>query len=280
LIRNQLIRKREDDMTNIAIVGAGGRMGRSLIEACSQAEGLNLTIATEHPDSSLIGTDAGEVAGIGKNNVVIAASLDDAKGDFDVLIDFTRPEPTLAHLAWCEKNNKSIIIGTTGFSDDEKHIIQASSNTIPVVFAPNMGIGVNLCFKLLDIAARVLGDDVDIEVIEAHHRHKVDAPSGTALRMGEVVADALGRDLAECAVYGREGVTGERDRKTIGFETIRAGDIVGEHTVMFAGTGERVEITHKATSRLTFAQGAMRAADWLSKKSAGLYDMQDVLGIK
>lgn len=199
---------------------------------------------------------------------------------FDVLIDFTRPEGTLAHLEICRKAGRAMVIGTTGFTEAQKQTIREAAKEIPVVFAPNMSVGVNLCLKLLDLAARVLGDEVDIEVIEAHHRHKVDAPSGTALRMGEVVAEALGRDLAQCAVYGREGHTGERERKTIGFETIRAGDIVGEHTVMFAGIGERVEITHKASSRMTFAKGAVRAAAWLKGRSAGLYDMQDVLDLR
>ncbi|MCK4704578.1 MAG: 4-hydroxy-tetrahydrodipicolinate reductase, partial [Gammaproteobacteria bacterium] len=204
----------------------------------------------------------------------------DVADDFHTLIDFTRPDVTLQNLATCVANGKNIVIGTTGFSDEQKQHISDAAKRISVVFAPNMSVGVNLCFKLLDIAARVLGDDVDIEVIEAHHRHKVDAPSGTALRMGEVVADALGRNLDECAVYGREGISGERDRKTIGFETIRAGDIVGDHTVMFAAEGERVEITHKASSRMTFANGAVRAAIWLQDQKAGLYDMQDVLGLR
>lgn len=267
-------------MTKIAIVGATGRMGKALIEACANTEGLELSVATEHPSNPLIGADAGAVAGMSSNNVLIAPSLAEAVNDFDVLIDFTRPEPCLEHLAWCVEHGKKVVIGTTGFDEAGKAAIAQAAERIPVVFAPNMSVGVNLCLKLLDMAARVLGDSVDIEIIEAHHRHKVDAPSGTALRMGEVVADALGRDLKECAVYGREGVTGERDRKTIGFETIRAGDIVGEHTVMFADVGERVEITHKASSRMTFAKGAVRAATWLKDKQAGLFDMQDVLGLK
>jgi 4-hydroxy-tetrahydrodipicolinate reductase len=219
------------------------------------------------------------VAGVGELGVAIADDIASVIDRFDVLIDFTAPEASLAHLDLCRANGKRMVIGTTGFSDEQKQQIEAASKDIAVVFAPNMSIGVNLCLKLLDTAARVLGDTVDIEVIEAHHRHKVDAPSGTALRMGEVVADALGRDLKECAVYGREGITGARDRGTIGFETIRAGDIVGDHTVMFATEGERVEITHKASSRMTFASGAVRAAAWVSSKGEGLYDMQDVLGL-
>lgn len=267
-------------MTRIAIVGAGGRMGKALIEACTQTEGVNLTVATEHPSSSLIGTDAGEVAGVGKTGVTIAATLDEAANDFDVLIDFTRPEACLLHLNWCVAHGKKIVIGTTGFDDAGKAAIAKAAEKISVVFAPNMSVGVNLCLKLLDMAARVLGDSVDIEIMEAHHRHKIDAPSGTALRMGEVVANALGRDLKECAVYGREGVTGERDRQTIGFATVRAGDVVGDHTVLFADVGERIEITHKASSRMTFAKGAVRAAGWLHDKQTGLFDMQDVLGLK
>jgi len=264
-------------MINIAVVGAAGRMGKILIEACAESDNAKLTVATEHPESSLIGTDAGEVAGVGKNNVIIVSNLDDADNDFDVLIDFTRPAPTLNHLDWCVKNNKGMIIGTTGFSDDEKAQINTAGKTIPIVFAANYSVGVTLSLKLLELTARVLGDSVDIEIIEAHHRHKVDAPSGTALKMGEVIAKTLDRTLDENAVYCREGVTGERNRKDIGFQTIRAGDIVGEHTVMFADIGERIEITHKASSRMTFAKGAVRAATWLGGKSPNVYDMQDVL---
>ena len=267
-------------MLKIAVTGAAGRMGRNLIQACFESTNCQLGAAIEHESSPFIGRDAGEVAGIETQNTKIVSKLVDVADDFDTLIDFTRTDVTLKNLADCVTNGKNIIIGTTGFSDEEKQQIKKAGESIAVVFAPNMSVGVNLCFKLLDIAAKVLGDDVDIEVIEAHHRHKIDAPSGTALRMGEVVADALGRNLDECAVYGREGVTGERDRKTIGFETIRAGDIVGDHTVMFAGIGERVEITHKASSRMTFANGAIRAALWLENKDNGLYDMQDVLDLK
>ena len=267
-------------MLKIGIVGAGGRMGRQLIQAVNHAEGVMLGAAFERKGSSLVGADAGEVAGIGKSGVIIAPSLDQAAQDFDVLIDFTRPEPCLAHLAWCVEHGKKMVIGTTGFDDAGKATIAKAAETIAIVFAPNMSVGVNLCLKLLDMAAKVLGDSVDIEIIEAHHRHKIDAPSGTALRMGEVVANALGRDLKEVAVYGREGITGERERPTIGFATVRAGDVVGDHTVLFADVGERVEITHKASSRMTFAKGAVRAASWLQDKPNGLYDMQDVLGLK
>ena len=264
-------------MIKVAIVGAAGRMGKILIEACAESEEAKLTVATEHPESTLIGADAGEVAAIGKNGVIISDSLDSAENDFDVLVDFTRPIPTMNHLDWCVKNKKAIIIGTTGFSDDEKAQIESAGKKIPIVFAANFSVGVTLTLKLLETAARVLGDSVDIEIIEAHHRYKVDAPSGTALKMGEVIADTLGRDLATDAVYCRKGVTGERERKTIGFQTIRAGDIVGEHTVMFADIGERIEISHKASSRMTFAKGAIRSAAWVTAKPPRVYDMQDVL---
>ncbi len=266
-------------MTRIAVPGAAGRMGRNLIDACQRAEGLSLGAATERPGHELVGSDAGVVAGVGELGVAIGDDMAARVDDFDVLIDFTVPEVTLAHLDVCRRHGKSMVIGTTGFSDAQKQQISDAAADIGIVFAPNMSVGVNLCLKLLDIAARVLGDEVDIEIIEAHHRHKVDAPSGTALRMGEVVADALGRDLKTCAVYGREGITGPRERQTIGFETIRAGDIVGEHTVMFAAEGERVEITHKASSRMTFASGAVRAAGWVVAQPHGLYDMADVLGL-
>lgn len=267
-------------MIRIAVAGCSGRMGRTLIEACQESELMALGAATEWAGSSLLGVDAGEVAGVGHLNVVIVDDLAKSVDDFDLLIDFTTIEATLNHLSICVAAGKRIIIGTTGFSEVQKQQIATAGETIGVVFAPNMSVGVNLCFKLLEVAAKVMGDEVDIEVIEAHHRHKVDAPSGTALRMGEVVADALGRNLGECAVYGREGKTGARERGEIGFETIRAGDIVGEHTVMFADIGERVEITHKASSRMTFAKGAMRAAAWLMNKEHGLFDMQDVLDLR
>ena len=265
-------------MTRIAISGAAGRMGRNLVEACNNTPGLYLTLAMERPGSSVIGSDAGELAGIGNIGVPIGDKLN--VDEFDVLIDFTRPEVTLNYLTSCLPANKKMVIGTTGFSPEQRNRLIDASADIAMVVAPNMSVGVNLCFKLLETAAKVMGDDVDIEIIEAHHRHKVDAPSGTALRMGEVVASALNRDLKTHAVYGREGHTGERDRKTIGFATIRAGDIVGDHTVLFAGNGERVEITHKASSRMTFANGAMRAAAWIMSQDNGLYDMQDVLGLR
>ncbi len=266
-------------MLKIAITGAAGRMGKTLIEACSQADGCAVCAAIERPGISLVGADAGELAGVGALDVKLVDNVASVVNDFDVLIDFTSIENTLNNLQVCRANNKQIIIGTTGFSDEQKHIIEEASQDIALVFAPNMSVGVNLCLKLLQTAAAIFNEDYDIEVIEAHHRHKVDAPSGTALRMGEVLAETLGRDLNTCAVYGRQGHTGVREPQTIGFETIRAGDIVGEHTVMFATEGERVEITHKASSRMTFAKGAVRAAKWLQTKKNGLYDMQDVLGL-
>jgi len=254
-------------------------MGRNLIQAVNETEGLRLTAATERSESSLIGVDAGELAGIGKLGVTVRGGLEQVVDDFDVVIDFTAPAATIGHLQLCRAHAKRMVIGTTGLSQDQQSVIRSSGNEIGIVFAPNMSVGVNLCFKLLEIAARVM-EGADIEIIEAHHRHKVDAPSGTALRMGEVVADALGRDLKRVAVYGRQGHTGARDDQTIGFETIRAGDVVGEHTVWFANEGERVEITHKASSRMTFANGAARAARWIIDQPAGVYDMQDVLGLK
>ncbi|HYN77854.1 MAG TPA: 4-hydroxy-tetrahydrodipicolinate reductase [Lamprocystis sp. (in: g-proteobacteria)] len=264
----------------VAVAGAGGRMGRILVQAVTEAEGLVLGAATEQSGSSLIGADAGELAGVGRLGVAVAADLAAQSDTFDVLIDFTAPAATLTNLALCRGAGKRMVIGTTGLDADQRAAIAAAGQAIGIVFAPNMSVGVNLCFKLIDIAARVLGDEVDIEIIEAHHRHKVDAPSGTALRMGEVVAAALGRDLKDCAVYGRKGHTGARERRTIGFETIRAGDVVGEHNVWFAADGERVEIVHKASSRMTFAKGAARAARWLGSRGPGVYDMQDVLGLR
>lgn len=268
-------------MTSIAVcvAGASGRMGRTLIEAVNQAPAMRLAAALEQAGNAHIGRDAGELVGAALG-VNITDQIDAALGVSDVIIDFTRPEGTLAHLAACRARGVKAVVGTTGFSPEQKQKILDASQTVAIMFAPNMSVGVNVCLKLLDLAARVLNEGYDIEIVEAHHRHKVDAPSGTALRMGEVVAQALGRDLAQCAVYGREGVTGERNANTIGFATMRGGDIVGDHTVMFAGIGERVEITHKASSRMTFAQGALRAARFLMGKTNGLYDMQDVLGLR
>ena len=264
---------------NVCIAGSGGRMGRTLIELVEQSDDLQLSAALEMVASPALGRDAGEALGI-VTGVRISHEVANVIKTGDVLIDFTRPEGTLEHLKICRAKHAKMVIGTTGFSSQQKSLISEASRDIAIVFAPNMSVGVNLCLKLLDMAARVLSEGYDIEIVEAHHRHKVDAPSGTALRMGEVVANALGRDLKECAVYGREGVTGERKSSTIGFATMRGGDIVGDHTVMFAGVGERIEISHKASSRATFAQGALRAARYLADKSHGLFDMQDVLGLR
>ncbi|MCK9622831.1 MAG: 4-hydroxy-tetrahydrodipicolinate reductase [Methylobacter sp.] len=266
-------------MMRIAVVGASGRMGLCLIKAAALAKNAELTVAASRPESLAIGRDAGELAGISEVGVKVVDDLASVVDQFDVLIDFTRPDASMDFIEICREAGKKLVIGTTGYSDAQKALIAEAAKDVAIVMAPNMSVGVNLSLKLLALAAKVMGDYTDIEVIEAHHRHKVDAPSGTALRMGEVIADTLGRDLKDCAIYGREGNTGERDRKTIGFSTIRAGDIVGEHTVMFADDGERVEITHKATSRMTFANGAVRAAVWLADKDSGLYDMQDVLGL-
>lgn len=263
----------------IAIVGAAGRMGRQLIQATVQAEGARLGAALVRSGSSLTGADAGELAGCGALGINVTDNLDAVVNDFDVLIDFTRPEGTLNYLEFCRQHKKAMVIGTTGFDEDGKAAIKAASADIGIVFAANFSVGVNLVLKLLEKAAKVMGDYADIEIIEAHHRHKVDAPSGTALAMGEAIADAMNWNLNEHAVYSREGYTGEREAQTIGFATVRAGDIVGEHTAMFADVGERVEITHKASSRMTFANGAVRAAIWLKAHKTGLHDMRSVLNL-
>ncbi|MBX9961893.1 MAG: 4-hydroxy-tetrahydrodipicolinate reductase [Burkholderiales bacterium] len=263
----------------VVIAGSSGRMGRTLMESVAQSDDLRLHAALERGDSPFLGRDAGELIGA-PNGVIIGADMDAGLLGADVLVDFTRPEGTMAHVDACVRHGVKLVIGTTGFSAEQKTRIAAAASKVGIVMAPNMSVGVNVALRLLDLAARALGDGYDVEIVEAHHRHKVDAPSGTALRMGEVVAAALGRDLATDAVYGREGVTGERKPSTIGFATMRGGDIVGDHTVMFAGIGERVEITHKASSRATFAMGALRAARFLAKKTSGLYDMQDVLGLR
>ncbi|MDP2379025.1 MAG: 4-hydroxy-tetrahydrodipicolinate reductase [Pseudohongiella sp.] len=267
-------------MIRIAIAGVAGRMGRTLVQAVvDKADTAKVCAGITLPDDPQLGTDIGLIAGVGALGVMACQSLVNCLEDFDVLIDFTSPEATLVHLDQCVAAGKAMVIGTTGFTAEQKQQISMAARTIPVVFAPNMSAGVNISLKLLQLAAKALGDDVDIEIVEAHHRHKKDAPSGTALRMGEVIAEALGRNLDDVAVYGREGITGERDRKTIGFATIRGGDVVGDHTVIFAGQGERLEITHKASSRMTFASGAVRAAVWLGSRPAGLYSIDDVLGL-
>ncbi|MCV6611646.1 MAG: 4-hydroxy-tetrahydrodipicolinate reductase [Amphritea sp.] len=267
-------------MIRVAVTGAAGRMGKTNIEALHAADGVELGAAIVEPDSSLIGADAGEVAGVGKLGVSIVGSLQEVLNDFDVLIDFTAPQATLANLAVCAEAGKGMVIGTTGLTPEEREQLNSFGAKMPLVFASNMSVGVNLCFKLLAEAAKALGDDYDVEIIEAHHHHKVDSPSGTALSMGEAVAGALGRDLQECAVYGREGQVGARTKTEIGFATVRAGDVVGDHTVLFATEGERIEITHKASSRMTFAKGAVRASKWLAGKDNGVYDMQDVLSLR
>ena len=263
----------------IAIVGASGRMDRMLIESALKDGGVELVAAIDQPGTSAIGKDAGELVGM-PCGVNVTSDTEAAIAKADCLIDFTRPEGTLEHLAICRRHKVGIVIGTTGFGDAGKQAIADASREIPVVFAPNMSVGMNVVFKLLDTASRILAEGYDVEIVEAHHKHKIDAPSGTALRMGEVVAQALGRDLKECAVYGREGVTGERDSSTIGFATVRGGDIVGDHTVMYCGTGERVEISHKAGSRMPYALGSLHAARFLAGKESGLFDMQDVLGLR
>ena len=262
-----------------AVAGSAGRMGRTLIEAIAADSSAHLVAALEQSGNPLIGKDAGELIGA-PCGVTITDDIAAALAHADCLIDFTRPQGSLLHLAACRQHQVSMVIGTTGFDAAGKAAISAAAKEIPIVFAPNMSVGVNAVFRLLDVAARILNNGYDVEIIEAHHHHKVDAPSGTALRMGEVVANALGRDLAECAVYGREGHTGERPETQIGFATVRGGDIVGDHTVLFAGIGERIEISHKSGSRMPYAAGALRAGRFMHGKSAGLFDMQDVLGLR
>jgi 4-hydroxy-tetrahydrodipicolinate reductase len=264
---------------NIAVAGASGRMGRMLVEAVLNADDLRLSGALGIAGGDGLGQDAAAFLGKASGAIVTADLAEGLKGA-DVLIDFTRPEGTLRHAEYCAAHGIKLVIGTTGFDDAGKAALKAAAEKTAIVFAPNMSVGVNVTLKLLELAAKSLTTGYDIEIIEAHHRHKVDAPSGTALKMGEVIADALGRDLKECAVYGREGVTGERDPSTIGFATVRGGDIIGDHTVLFAGTGERIEISHKSSSRAGYAQGSLRAARFLADKQTGLYDMQDVLGLK
>ena len=263
----------------IAIAGSTGRMGRTLIEAILSSADLKLSAALEVVASPQLGRDAGEAMG-SPCGITVSSDYAAGIGASDCLIDFTRPEGSLLHLDACVKAGTNMVIGTTGFSAEGKQRIVDAAKRIAIVFAPNMAVGVNAAFKLAEVAAKILGDAYDVEIVEAHHRHKVDAPSGTALKLGEVVATALGRDLKACAVYGREGDTGERDAKSIGFHAIRGGDIVGEHTVIFAGSGERVEVTVRSQSRMTYAVGALRAARFIKGKAAGLYDMQDVLGLR
>ena len=266
-------------LLRVAVAGASGRMGRMLIEAIHNADDCRLAGALDRTESTALDTDAAAFLGAA-SGVQIVSDLRAGLKDAQILIDFTRPEGTLAHLAVCREMGVKVVIGTTGFSDAQKAEIAGFAKDIAIVMAPNMSVGVNVTLKLLEMAAKALSTGYDIEIVEAHHRHKVDAPSGTALKMGEVIADALGRDLKDCAVYAREGVTGERDPSSIGFATIRGGDIVGDHTVLFAGTGERIEITHKSSSRATYAQGSLRAARFLATQESGLFDMFDVLGLQ
>lgn len=259
-------------MINAVVAGVSGRMGQALLEAIGEDGLCRLHGALDRAGSDALGREVGA-------GVTASADIEATLSGADVLIDFTRPEASLRHLDACQTLGVALVLGTTGFDAAQKRVIEDAARRVPVVFAPNMSVGVNLLMKLAELAARALADGYDIEIIEAHHRHKVDAPSGTALGLGQAVAGALGRDLRQCAVYGREGVTGERRADTIGFATVRGGDIVGDHTVLFAGIGERIELTHKASSRLTFAQGALRAAKWLQGRPAGLYDMRDVLAL-
>jgi 4-hydroxy-tetrahydrodipicolinate reductase len=266
-------------MRKLGLFGANGRMGRVLIEAIEQADEAMLAAATVRKGSGWLGKDMGELAGIGYKGMNLV-SHQDIPADVEVFIDFTLPEALEANLHWCVEQQKPLVIGTTGLSAQQKQQLQLASQKIPIVFAANYSVGVNLLLNLVRQAARVMGQSADIEISETHHRFKKDAPSGTAVALGQAIADELGRDLTSCAVYGREGETGERDRQTIGFATLRAGDVVGDHTVLFADIGERLELTHKASSRLTFAQGAVKAALWLVDKPVGLYDMEDVLGFR
>lgn len=265
-------------MSNIAIFGANGRMGRVLVDAINQEPSSTLSGAAVRATSTLVGSDVGELAGIGKLGVLLVSDLSKQKTKIDVVIDFTLPTALVDNLSFCVAHKLPVVIGTTGLNVEQKNALVAASKHIPIVFAANYSIGVNLLLNLVKQTARVMGHTADIEIIETHHRYKKDAPSGTAVAIGEAIADELGRDLNQCAVYGREGETGERDQNTIGFATVRAGDVIGDHTVLFADIGERLEITHKASSRLTFAKGAVKAANWLVKQPVGLYNMADVLG--
>ena len=266
-------------MIKVAIVGAAGRMGRMLVEALAADHQATLSAAIIPPKSSLLGVDAGELAGVGHAGVAMTDSLIAVIDQVDVVIDFTNPAFTMENATLCAHCQKALIIGTTGLDDQQQQALKKLSQNAPIVFAPNMSVGVNLVFKLLETVAKVLDGEADVEILEAHHRNKVDAPSGTALKMGEVVAEATNRNLKDCAIYGREGRTGVREKDTIGFATVRAGDVVGDHTVLFACEGERIEITHKASNRIIYAKGALRAVKFLADKPSGFYDMKDVLGL-
>jgi len=267
-------------MIKVAVTGAAGRMGGRIIVALHEAEGVSLSAALERPAHPLLGQDAGQVAGCGTLDVKITDNINDAVKGCDIMIDFTTPKVSLKNLEVCALFRKAIVIGSTGFTPEERALAHELAKDIPVVLAPNMSVGVNVCFKVLADIARILGDEFDVEIVEAHHRLKKDAPSGTAVRMGEVVAGALGRDYRTAANFHREGIIGERTREEIGMQTIRGGDIIGEHTVYFIGTGERIELTHRAHTRDMFSRGAVRAARWVVNQKPGLYDMQDVLGLR
>jgi 4-hydroxy-tetrahydrodipicolinate reductase len=263
----------------VAVAGATGRMGRTLIEAVLASADVRLKAALERKGHAQIGANVGQLVGV-RSDVTITDDVEKGLAGCDLIIDFTRPEGTLTHVAACRKLGVRMVIGTTGFSEQQKSLINEAARDIAIAMAPNFSVGVNVAFKLLEVAAGALRQGYDVEIIEAHHRYKVDAPSGTALRMGEVVAHALGRELAQCAVFGREGITGERKDETIGFATVRGGDLVGDHTVMFIGAGERLEVSHRASSRANYAQGALRAALFLTSQRTGLFDMHDVLGFR
>ena len=270
----------KNNTIRVAVYGAAGRMGRSLIEAVIKNDSVKLGAAIVRPGSPLIDSDAGNLIGIADTGVAVTDNLLAALPDFDVLIDFSSIEASLVNSQICKEHSKGMVIGTTGFDDNQKQQLTSASRQSALCIASNFSTGVNLCFGLIDLAAQILGQEVDIEISEAHHKNKIDAPSGTALNMGEIIAESLGLNFDDVAVYGREGQTGKRSKNTIGFSTLRAGDIVGDHTVTFASDGERIEITHKASSRMSFARGAVKAANWISSEKNGVYDMQDVLGLK
>ena len=267
-------------MMRIAISGAAGQMGRVLLDACHHSEDVCCTVALEQPDSQFLGTDAGELAGIGKLDLTITSDVASLLDQFEVLVDFTNTSATLGYLAVCQVASKAMVIGTTGFSYEQKFKISQAAEMIPIVFSPNMSICVNICFKLLELTAQAIGDKTDIEIIEAHHRRKIDAPSGTALAMGEVIANEFGLSLEQCTIYDRKELPGFRDHARIGFSTLRGGDVIGEHTAIFFDMGERIEITHRASNRMAFAHGALRAVVWLAGRKAGLFDMRDVLNMR
>ncbi|MCB1691523.1 MAG: 4-hydroxy-tetrahydrodipicolinate reductase [Pseudomonadales bacterium] len=266
-------------MTNVAITGAAGRMGQTLVAAIAEHPDIRLTAAIEREGNDALGTDVGVIAGTGRNGVIITDDLAAAVSSFDVLIDFTAATATPRHIEICREHRKKMVIGTTGMSQEQVAALREAGRDIAIVYASNYSVGVNATFKLVEMAAQILGDGYDVEIIEAHHRHKIDAPSGTALSLGEAVCKALGRNLPDVATHGREGITGERDRASIGFHALRGGEIVGEHTVIFASAGERLEITHRAQSRMNFATGAVRAAAFVAGQETGVFDMQDVLGL-